>query len=108
MKRRVVEIVASPGEYSGGSGGIYSSLSSERQVILFLTRQEILKVEDLIDERAGVVSTYTNTSFYPADVVNDPGTKRPTILQCSCNHRQKCQMCAQRHDDQYGLVLRPS
>jgi len=104
VKRRVVEIVSNPlGDSDGAPGG---DSRGELQVVLFLTRQEILKVEDFIDKRAGVVFTYTNTSFYPTDVVNDPGVDQPTILLCRCNHRQKCSTCAQKDDDQYDLSLR--
>ena len=109
VKRRVVEIVSNPTSHQITSEDDSQDTSKrELQVVLFLTRQEILKVEDLIDEWAGVVLTYTNTAFYPTDVVNDPGVEQPTILLCSCNHRQKCSTCAQRHDDQYDLSLRPT
>ena len=109
VKRRVVEIVSDPVKALGGySEDLVQEARREFQVVLFLTRQEILKVEDLIDEHAGLVSTYTNTAFYPADVVNDPGIDLPTIRVCGCDHRQKCTTCAQRHDDQYDLSLRPN
>ena len=109
VKRRVVEIVSDPVKALGGySGDLKQEAIREFQVVLFLTRQEILKVEDLIDEQAGLVLTFTNTAFYPADVVNDPGIDLPTIRVCGCNHRQKCTTCAQRHDDKYDLSLRPN
>jgi DNA sulfur modification protein DndD len=109
VKRRVVEVLSNaPSQQKASKDDPHNISVKELQVVLFLTRQEILKVEDLIDERGGVVLTYTNTAFYPTDVVNDPGVEQATILVCSCNHRQTCSTCAQIHDDQYNLSIRPT
>jgi DNA sulfur modification protein DndD len=107
VKRRVVELLSEPADQPGKEEDEPHDIAvSERQVVLFLTRQELLKVEDLVDKRAGVVLTYTNSSYYPTDVVNDPGFDQPTIVVCSCDHRQSCFTCAQVHDDQYDLSIR--
>jgi DNA sulfur modification protein DndD len=108
VKRRVVEIIASlgTGPPPPAATGEQGKPRRELQVVLFLTRQEILKVEDLLDERAGKVITFTNTASYPADLVHDPGVERPSILVCACNHREKCPVCARKDDDQYELTPR--
>jgi hypothetical protein len=108
VKRRVVEIISTPETNAllPALEGDQGKGPRELQVILFLTRQEILKVEDLLDQRAGRVVTFTSTASYPADLINDPGTDRPAILVCPCNHRQKCSVCARNDDDQYNLAFR--
>jgi DNA sulfur modification protein DndD len=98
VKKRVVELITTPSS---------SPADVEKQVILFLTRDEIRGVESIIDERAGRVMTLTNTDQFPVDVVNDPGVDVPEVLRCECNHRQFCVVCARRNDDQYGLIERP-
>jgi DNA sulfur modification protein DndD len=98
VKKRVLELVTAP---KGEAGDI------EKQVILFLTRDEIRGIEDVIDARAGKVFTYTNTAHYPVDVVNEPSVSAPEILLCVCTHRQACKVCARRNDDHYGLIERP-
>lgn len=97
VKKRVLELVTAP------SG---SATDVEKQVVLFLTRDEIRGIEDVIDARAGKTFTYTNSDHFPIDVVHDPGITTPQILICSCSHRQRCSICARRNDDQYGLVER--
>ena len=98
VKRRVVELITSPPR---------RATDVEKQVVLFLTRDELRGIESVIDARAGRVVTFTNTDQFPIDVVNDPGVEVPEILKCECNHRQSCRVCARRNDDQYGLVERP-
>jgi DNA sulfur modification protein DndD len=98
VKKRVLELITAP---TGEAADI------EKQVILFLTRDEIRGTEDVIDARAGKVFTYTNTDHYPVDVVSDPGVDAPEILVCTCSHRQACKVCARRNDALYGLIERP-
>jgi DNA sulfur modification protein DndD len=98
VKRRVLELITAP---VGGATDV------EKQVVLFLTRDEIRGIEPVIDERAGRVLTFTNSDQYPVDVVNDPGVDMPEIVKCECNHRQFCRVCARRNDEQYGLTERP-
>lgn len=108
VKRRVVEMISDPKQASTGfkDMSIPESSVSELQVVLFLTRQEILKIEDLLDSRAGKIQTYSNTDWYPNDLVNNPGVENPEILVCSCDHRQKCDVCGQKNDEEYSLVPR--
>ena len=108
VKRRVVEIVSNPDlvplRVEEGDDTLQSA--QDFQVILFLTRQEILMVEDLLDNRVGAVSTLTNSASYPIDLVNDPNIENPTVLTCICNHRQSCHACCRKDDDQYRLTVR--
>jgi DNA sulfur modification protein DndD len=98
VKKRVIELITAP------TGEIFDV---EKQVVLFLTRDEIRGIENVLDERAGRVLTLTNTDHYPIDLVNDPGSREPIIVQCECNHRQFCAVCARRNDAHYELVERP-
>lgn len=66
------------------------------QLIMFLTGSEVMGVEDLLDEYAGRVYTFTNATHYPTKLVNDPGTDRTETLVCDCNHRQSCDLCRRR------------
>lgn len=98
VKQRVLELITTPSS---------KPTDVEKQVILFLTRDEIRGIEPIIDARAGRVITFTNTDQFPVDVVNDPNVDVPEVLRCECNHRQFCVICARRNDDQYGLIERP-
>lgn len=63
---------------------------------MFLTGSEVLGVEDLLDQYAGRVYTFTNAAHYPTKLLNDPGTNRTETLVCGCNHRQSCDLCRRR------------
>ncbi len=69
------------------------------QVVLFMTRSEIKDVEDLIDNRAGEISTLSCSSNYPNDLANDWGYELPKVRVCHCNHRQICKICERRLDE---------
>jgi DNA sulfur modification protein DndD len=97
VKRRVLELITSPSRVG----------DAEKQVVLFLTRDEIRGIESVVDARAGRIITFTNSDHYPIDVVNNPEVETPEILKCECDHRQWCRVCARRNDDEYGLVERP-
>jgi DNA sulfur modification protein DndD len=97
VKRRVLELITSPSRAS----------DAEKQVVLFLTRDEIRGIESVVDARAGRIITFTNSDHYPVDVVSNPGLETPEILKCECSHRQWCRVCARRNDHEYGLVERP-
>ena len=73
----------------------YAALHSS-QLVMFLTGSEILGVEELLDEYAGRVYTFTNAAHYPTKLVNDPGTDRIKTLVCDCNHRQTCDLCRRK------------
>jgi len=108
VKTRVVETISDVASLAphGFGGAAPKAMQSELQVILFLTRQEILTIEDLIDQRAGEVCTFTNTASYPVDLVNEPNVENPSITLCDCNHRESCYTCARKGDAQYELRLR--
>jgi DNA sulfur modification protein DndD len=98
VKKRVIELITTP---SGDTSDL------EKQVVLFLTRDEIRGTEDIIDQRAGRVYTFTNSDQYPVDLVNDPEVDVAQILRCECNHRQFCRTCARKNDALYDLTARP-
>lgn len=98
VKKRVIELITAP---SGDTSDL------EKQVVLFLTRDEIRGTEDVIDQRAGRVYTFTNSDHYPVDLVNDPDVDVAQILRCECNHRQFCRICARKNDALYDLTARP-
>ena len=66
------------------------------QLVMFLTGSEVLGVEDLLDQFAGRVYTFSNAAHYPTKLLNDPGTGRTETLVCDCNHRQACDLCRRR------------
>ena len=98
VKRRVIELITTP------SDGV---LDLEKQVVLFLTRDEIRGIEGVLDERAGRVYTFTNSEQYPIDLENRPEVEDVEILTCTCNHRQVCRICARKNDALYDLSERP-
>ncbi|MCC7074553.1 MAG: hypothetical protein IT383_24815 [Deltaproteobacteria bacterium] len=76
------------------------------QVVLLLTRSEIRDVEELLDERAGVVTTLSCSHHYPEDLVNNWGVNHPVSRACTCTHRQSCRVCARRYDERHGITFR--
>ena len=88
VRHRMVELLTSP---TDGRGIPY-------QVVLFMTRSEIRDIEQLIQERAGVIATLTCSKDYPVDLVNDWGTTYPVVRTCPCDHTQVCQLCERRND----------
>ena len=88
VKHLMVELLTSPIE---GTDLPY-------QVVLFMTRSEIRDIEQLIQDRAGVITTFTCSKDYPVDLVNDWGTSYPVVRTCSCDHTQVCQLCERRND----------
>ncbi len=99
VKKRVIELITAPS---------LTVSDIEKQVVLFLTRDEIQGVEAVIDARAGSIVTFTNSAHFPVAVVNDPVVEVPQILTCGCSHRQYCRLCALQNDRQYGLIERKS
>ena len=88
VKHRMVELLTSPVD---GRGIPY-------QVVLFMTRSEIRDIEQLIHDRAGVITTLTCSKDYPVDLVNDWGAGYPVVRTCSCDHTQVCRLCERRND----------
>jgi hypothetical protein len=76
------------------------------QVVLFMTRSEIRDIEGLIDERAGVIRTLSNSHHYPEDLVYSWHVDHPVSRLCSCTHRQSCRICARRYDERHGIQFR--
>ena len=75
------------------------------QLVLFLTHDEIMGCEEIIDQAAGVVFTLTNPAHYPKMLVNDPGIADRKILRCECDHRNECPICQRHRDAQVGLEM---
>ncbi len=96
VKTRMVDVITRP-----PTGSL-----PDFQVVLFLTRSEIRDVEELLDERGGIVRTLSCSKDYPEDLTYDWGVDRPVVQACACNHRESCGMCARRYDEQHGIVFR--
>ena len=88
VKHRMLELLTSPVH----SGGL------PYQIILFMTRSEIRDIEDLIQSRAGVITTMSCSKDYPKDLVHDWGTGYPVSRMCECDHTQICWLCERRND----------
>ena len=73
-----------------------TAIRESKQLILFLTHDEIHGCEDIIDDATSVVYTLTNPAHYPVMLVNDPGVYERKVLRCSCNHRNTCELCQRR------------
>ena len=59
-----------------------TAIRESAQLILFLTHDEIVGCEEIIDQAAGVVTTLTNPAHYPTILVNEPasdGANDPTL-----------------------------
>ena len=89
VKHRMVELLTSPVD---GIGLPY-------QVVLFMTRSEIRDIEELIQQRAGAVTTLTCSKDYPVDLVHHWGTSYPVVRTCPCDHTQICRLCERRNDE---------
>jgi hypothetical protein len=96
VKTRMVDVITRP-----PTGSL-----PDFQVILLLTRSEIRDVEELLDSRAGKVSTLSCSKDYPEDLSFDWEMDRPTVRACGCSHRESCNVCARRYDEQHGIVFR--
>ena len=75
-----------------------TAIRESAQLILFLTHDEIVGCEHIIDESAGVVTTLTNPAHYPKILVNKPPSDVRQIIPCKCNHRSDCPICERRAD----------
>lgn len=75
-----------------------TAIRESAQLVLFLTHDEILGCEEIIDNGAGVVFTLTNPAHFPKMLVNDPGVAERKALRCECNHRTECPLCQRRTD----------
>ncbi len=75
-----------------------TAVRESKQLILFLTHDEIFGCEEIIDQTAGVVFTLTNPAHFPTILVNDPDVEERKVLRCECDHRKECPLC-HRHSD---------
>lgn len=96
VKTRMVDTITAPASTDG----------AEFQVVLLLTRSEIRDVEDLLQDRAGVIRTFSCSKDYPVDLTYDWGVDAPVVRVCLCNHRQSCKVCARVYDAQYAIDFR--
>jgi DNA sulfur modification protein DndD len=80
VRRNIVEITAKTG----------------RDTVLFLTRSEIVGVEDLLDKYASKFMTFTNKSH---DDVLNRDISHGILRACLCSHRQYCEICERTGDD---------
>lgn len=92
-KRRLVDAITRPP----------SAGQTPFQVALLLTRSEIAGVEELLDQRAGQYTTLSCSHHYPSELSNRWPVEGPVSVTCPCSHREQCNVCARRHDNQLGL-----
>ena len=88
VKHRMVELLTTPVNARG----------IPYQVVLFMTRSEIRDIDQLVQDRAGVITTLTCSKDYPVDLVNNWGAGYPVVRTCPCDHTQICQLCERRND----------
>ena len=81
-----------------------TAVEESSQLILFLTRSEIMDCEDILDSKAGAVITLTNPAHYPIMLENKPDVDERTILTCRCNHRLECELCQRRPLEQLADI----
>src|SRR5690554_4470471 len=75
---------------------LLNTIKESSQVILFLTHDEIMGVEPIIDKYAGMVYTLTYPAHYPKMLVNKPDVDESTIVRCGCNHHEFCEVCERK------------
>ena len=81
-----------------------TAVRESAQLILFLTQDEIVGCEEIIDKVGGKIFTLTNPALYPKILVNDPGVADRKVLRCECNHREDCRLCQLHSDAQVELA----
>ncbi|SEQ14094.1 DNA sulfur modification protein DndD [Ectothiorhodospira magna] len=75
---------------------LLNAIREGNQIILFLTHDEIMGVEGIIDKYAGMVYTLTNPAHYPKMLLYKPEVKATTIVRCECDHHMYCRICQRR------------
>lgn len=75
---------------------LMQTLKEGSQVILFLTHDEIMGVEEILDKHAGKVFTLTNPAHYPRMLKNPPKVTDSRIVRCECSHREVCSICERK------------
>lgn len=76
-----------------------TAVRESAQLILFLTHDEIIGCEGIIDEFAGMVFTLTNPAHYPKMLINDPGIVERKVFRCECTHHEECSHCKRRKSE---------
>jgi hypothetical protein len=93
VKTRLVDLLTAPSDH-------------DFQIVLLMTRSEVIGVEELLDERAGVIQTLSCSHQHPVDLINDWGGDHPEVRVCRCTHHETCAVCARRDDSGHNLVYR--
>ncbi len=83
-----------------------AAVRESTQLVLLLTRDEIHRIEDLLDEHVGSACTFSNTAHYPLQLVNAPPFDDQRVMVCPCNHREFCVICERLHDAMEGTLRR--
>ena len=96
VKSRMVDVITRPS----------AADAADFQVVLLLTRSEIRDIEELLDVRAGVVSTLSCSKDYPTDLRFSWEADHPLVRSCTCSHRQSCRICARQYDERHGITFR--
>jgi DNA sulfur modification protein DndD len=79
------------------------------QVVLLLTRSEIMEIGGLLQQHAGSFTTISCSKDYPTDLVYNwlgEDSKQAEVRACSCTHEQSCCICARPIDNAHGLAFR--
>jgi len=69
------------------------------QLILFLTRDEIRGIEDLLSESVGSSLTLTAMAHFPTQVVNRTSPQNEALV-CECSIDQYCSICERIGDEE--------
>ena len=75
---------------------LMQTLREGAQVVLFLTHDEIMGVEEILDKHAGKIFTLTNPAHYPRMLKNPPQVSDSRIIRCECSHREVCSICERK------------
>ena len=81
-----------------------TTINNSSQLVLFLTRMEIETCQDILDQKAEIVSTITNSAHYPLMLKNDPETSEYSALKCECDHYECCKICERVGDDKNNKI----
>ena len=67
------------------------------QLILFLTRSEIMGIEDLLALHVGSWHTLTTMAHHPKQVVRLTGSDTESLI-CACSYKEFCRVCERQGD----------
>lgn len=83
---------------------VEAAVRESTQLVLLLTRDEIHRIDDLLDRYIGSACTFSNTAHYPLQLVNAPPFDDQRVMVCPCNHREYCITCERLHDATEGIL----